>query len=76
MRIDFKKLLHSLKDAIIGFLALAFFITIVVVIMLPLLTLVDWIAMFVMSKIGDIGICIILFIILIGFMTRDIYKSS
>ncbi len=44
--------------------------------MLPLLTLVDWIAMFVMSKIGDIGICIILFIILIGFMTRDIYKSS
>lgn len=76
MKIDFKKLLHSLKDAIIGFLALAFFITIVVVVMLPLLTLVDWIAMFVMSKIGDIGICIILFIILIGFMTRDIYKSS
>lgn len=76
MKIDFKKLLHSLKDAIIGFLALAFFITIVVVIMLPISTLVDWLAISVMSKIGDIGICIILFIIIIGFMTRDIYKSS
>lgn len=75
MKIDFKKLIHLLNDAIIGFLALGFFILITVVITLPLFYLVDWFVVSVLIKIGDNTVCLIIFLIFIGCMTKDIYKG-